>query len=332
MTERSDPSSPTSGVDPVLRDQAQHWIARLAGGDIDEARLSELEAWLAADPRHAQAFSRERALWQDLADVLAEPDAEPAGPSNVVALHAAPSRRRRLIRYAPAAIAAGLAAFFLLPSLIMGLRADYRTGIGEIRTIGLPDGTTAMLDGDSAIAVDYAGGQRLVRLLAGRAWFDVHHEDRPFVVAALGGATRDIGTGFEVRRDGDSVEVGVTQGAVRVEAPDGATTPPLHAGQRIRYSASGLAPLAPGPVSRMAAWRNREILLDDEPVETAIAEIARYRSAPVWTFGDFGGVAPVSGLFLIERPDEAVHILARMRGLRVTTLPGGFLVVRPAAR
>lgn len=332
MTQPSDPSAATdAGHDPALRDQAQHWVARLAARDISEAELDRLDEWLAADTDNRRAFARERALWQDLhavADALVEPHVEAA---NVVQLPPALLSRRRMMRFAPIALAASLAAFVMGPSLIIDLRADHRTAAGEVRTLALSDGTTAMLDSGSAISVDFSDGQRVVHLLEGRAWFDVHHEGRPFMVTALGGVTRDIGTGFEVRHEGDIVEVSVTEGSVQVRAPDGTQGKPLMAGERTRYSAAGLDPLAPLPTSQFAAWRKGEILFEKQPVTTAIAEIARYRRATIWTLGDFGKVAPVSGVFLVERPDEALQTLARMRGLRVTTLPGGHLIVRPGA-
>ena len=319
-----DPSGPIR-LDPVLRSQAQHWVVRLAGGDVDDAQLGALESWLSADPHHALAFARERALWQDLhgaAEALLAPD---SAPNNLVIF----KPQRRLKRFALPAIAASLALFLAGPSLLLNLRADQRSAVGEVRTIALPDGTTAMLDSDSALSIDYRDNERTIRLLAGRAWFDVRHEARPFMVEAMGGTTRDIGTGFEIRREADSVDVNVTDGTVEVRAPDGNQGRAIHAGERVRYSASGLAARSDAPVSHIASWRRGEILFERQPMESAIAEIARYRRAAVWTFGDFSKVAPVSGMFLIERPDEALQTLVRMRGLRLTTLPGGYMVIRP---
>lgn len=344
MTQADHLFGPAPGHDRALRDQAQLWVARLAGGEISEAEIDQLEGWLAADPAHARSFSRERALWQDLKAAMTEtapadamPQPAPAQPSRreMPPRRALLSRRpllsrRRLLRLAPMAVAASIAAM-VAPSVMLDLRADHRTAAGEVRRLALPDGTTAMLDSNSAIAVDFSGDQRQVRLLAGRAWFDVRHETRPFTVAAMGGVTRDIGTGFEVDRADDAVEIGVTEGSVQVRAPDGSQSAPLHQGSRIRYSRSGLVPLAPLSASQLAAWRNGEILLEHRRIDSAIAEIARYRRAPVWVLGDFGQAAPVSGLFLIERPDEAINTIARMRGLRITSLPGGALIIRPAA-
>ncbi|MCG2841293.1 FecR domain-containing protein [Sandaracinobacter sp. RS1-74] len=330
----SNPSDPyrddaEPGSDPVLRERAQYWITRLVAKDISATELDTLEAWLVADPRHARAFARERALWQDLdtvADALAAPP--PAQP----VIRPMPRQgvtRRRLLRAVPVALAASIVAALIIPSLVLDLRADHRTAVGEVRSVALPDGTTAMLDSDSAISVAFDGNRRVVHLLAGRAWFDVRHEGRPFLVEALDGETHDIGTGFEVRRDGGAVEVGVTQGAVQVRAPGSRSGPTLHAGDRVRYTAAGLDKLAAQPAARLASWRKGELLFDKQPVQDAIAEIARYRRAPVWTIGDLGNADPVSGLFLIERPDEALETVVQMRGLRMTTLPGGIVIIRP---
>ncbi|OJW73701.1 MAG: hypothetical protein BGO57_14915 [Sphingomonadales bacterium 63-6] len=331
MSDPSDLYGPASklGSDPALREHAQYWIARLATKDISATELDALETWLTADPRHAYAFSRERALWQDLdavADVLAEPS--PALPFMRSILRQG-VMRRRILRAAPVALAASLMAALLGPSLVLDLRADHRTDVGEVRSVTLPDGTTAMLDSATAISVAFDGDRRVVHLLAGRAWFNVHHEGRPFYVEAHGGETRDIGTAFEVRRNSRAVEVGVTQGAVSVRAPGGINGPTLHAGERVRYTDDGLHRLSTLPSADLASWRKGELLFDKQPVKAVITEIARYRGAPVWTFGDFGGVDAVSGLFLIERPDEALETLSKMRGLRITKLPGGILIIRP---
>ncbi len=337
MTQPLHPSDPAAGADPDLRAQAQHWVARLASGAIAEGEIDQLEGWLAASPDHARAFSRERALWQDLQAAFAEPA---SASTHAIPPLRSPLRRRflpsalpsgkRLLQLVPMAAAASIAVL-AAPSIMLGLRADHRTATGEVRRLALPDGTTAMLDSASAISVDFSHGQRVVHLLAGRAWFDVNHETRPFMVTAMGGTTRDIGTGFEVDQGRDAVSISVTEGSVQVRAPDGRQTAPLQTGERVRYSASGIDRLVPLSASQLAAWRNGEILLEHQSIESAIADIARYRRAPVWTLGDFGTAAPVSGLFLIERPDEALQTIARMRGLRIITLPGGAMLIRPIA-
>lgn len=324
----SSPSN-SSGNDAAIDEYAQYWVARLVARNVSETELDAFEAWLAANPRHARAFARERALWQDLgmvADALTKPPSEQfiiATPTSITFM------RRPLVRAASVALASLIVALFA-PSLLLALRADHRTSAGEVRSVALPDGTTAMLDSHSAISVAFDGDRRIVHLLAGRAWFDVHHEARPFLVEALDGRTQDIGTGFDVRMDGDAIEVGVTEGTVRVYAPGSRRGPALHAGDRARYTADSLQMLKHRSAADLASWRKGELLFDRRPVTAAISEIARYRRAPVWAVGDFSKTLAISGLFLIERPDEALETIARMRGLRMITLPGGAVIVRPS--
>jgi transmembrane sensor len=54
----------------------------------------------------------------------------------------------------------------------------------------------------------------LPQWLAGRAWFNVKHEGRPFSAEAMNGVTRDIGTAFEVAREDRAVEIGVAEGRI----------------------------------------------------------------------------------------------------------------------
>jgi transmembrane sensor len=244
------------------------------------------------------------------------------------------SPRRRIHQFAGGAIAASLLMLATAPHLLLLMRADYRTGTGQRQEASLPDGSRVVLDTDSAIALAYDGNERRIKLLRGRAWFDVRHDDaRPFRVAAEGGVTQDVGTAFAVERDDDGVDVGVSAGVVRVTAPEGqeeATT--LRVGERLHYRPGGSSErLASTDSASIAAWRSGALLLRDLPLSRAIHEIGRYRSGPIFTFGDLDAAQPVSGAFRTDQPDDALATLAAMRQLRIRALPGGILIVQPKA-
>ncbi|ATW03365.1 FecR domain-containing protein [Sphingorhabdus sp. YGSMI21] len=326
------PNSSEQNQHADLDEQARYWIVRLVSKEMSQRELEDLEAWLAEHESHAAAFARERALWQDL-DMVAEGPASrpmPAAGMRPKPLQKRPRlSRRRLVRALPLALTASFIALFYGPVLLLEMQSDFRTAAGETRSIALSDGSTVMLDSASAIAVDMQGRNRTIRLLEGRAWFDVRHESRPFLVEAMDGVTRDIGTAFEVMEQDDSVQVSVTEGAVEVQGRARGAAHLLEAGERARYSDSDVVPLPSRPVSAMASWRKGELLLNQQPVEDAIQQIARYRAAPVWLWGDFDDLPTVSGVFLISRPDEALATIARMRSLERVELPGGALLLRP---
>src|SRR3546814_3423601 len=90
-------------------------------------------------------------------------------------------RPQRPVTAMVGAAAAACLAVVSAPTLLLMWQSDYRTGTGEMRNVTLSDGSSVTLDTGSAIAVNYGDGRRGVRLLAGRAWFDVaNDESQPF--------------------------------------------------------------------------------------------------------------------------------------------------------
>lgn len=305
--------------------QAEHWVVKLASGELEAAELAAFKAWLATDPAHRIAFDRERMLWQSLDQLRG-------------AFEPAPRPRRsrlrgmmRLVTQRRALAAAAAAAFLLVlsPDAALWLQADAIAGRGEIRTVTLPDGSQAVLDSEAAIAVAYSNSERRVRLLRGQAWFTVKHGDpRAFRVAALGGMTEDIGTAFEVNRSSSAVTVSVTEGAVRVSSPITTAGPVLQASERAHYPKGGTVKrIAAMDRSQIAAWRRGIIVIDNRPVAEAIADVARYRQGYTWVI-DAHQNAPVSGIFRTDDPDEALAMLTQMAGLKAMRLPGGVAIVR----
>lgn len=305
--------------------QAEHWVVRLASGELETAELAAFKAWLAADPAHRIAFDNERALWQMLDQ--ARGAFAPAPPPRR-------SRLRRLTRLATprralAAAAAAAIVMVLAPNAVLRFQADAIAGRGEIRTVALPDGSKAMLDSEAAIDIAYSDSERRVHLLRGKAWFTVKHDDpRAFRVAALGGVTQDIGTAFEVDRGAKAVTVSVTEGAVSVSSPGSGDGPILRASERARYLEGGAVErIEAMDQSRIAAWRRGIIVVDNLPIAEAIADVARYRKGYTWVIGSTKS-APVSGIFRTDAPDEALATLTQMAGLQVMRLPGDVVIVR----
>lgn len=320
----SDPSS--------LMEQAEHWVVRLASGAITPKEMAQFEAWLAVSPDHRAAFDRERSLWQSL-------EGQEAAFASAPLPQPRRSRQRSLrrswvrrhpVRTALGTIAASLVLLMAASDAMIRLRADAIADGGNIRTLALPDGSTAMLDSGAAVAVRFDGGERRIELLRGGAWFDVKHGDaRPFRVAALGGVTEDIGTAFEVSQQGDTVHVRVTAGMVRVSSPESGRGRIVRQLGRVRYTrGSSVEGMEPGTATEIAAWRRGLIVIQNRPIGDAIAEVARYRPGMTLNFADTSGIAPVSGVFRTDAPDEALRTLANMGGLRVATLPAGIAILR----
>lgn len=311
-------------------EDAHHWIARLASGSISESEMARFRQWRAV-PDNDRVFTMERSLWRELTAIegafLPTPEARRRHRFRSEA-------KRKMLAVGTAVAATAALAIMVTPDIGVIIRADHRTTSGEVRQITLADGSSAFLDTDSAITVNFSDGHRDIALLSGRAWFDVRHGDRrPFRVAALGGVTEDIGTAFEVDRiDDETVNVGVTEGAVKVMAAEGRDALTLTAGQHARYREGQSARRMDGDAAgATATWRNGELLVRNLPVEDALRAVLRYRGGTLVTFGDMTGLERVSGTFRTDSPDDALTTMAVMRGLRLTRLPAGVVIARPPA-
>ncbi|MFC3230983.1 FecR family protein [Marinibaculum pumilum] len=326
--------------DPVTA-AARDWVLRLASGDLEAAEMAAFRNWVDGAPAHRSAFERERRFWQRLGGLHARSEAllqeaPAAAPPRQRPVPAGTGRRPGRRALLAGGLAAACLALLLLfgGQLRLGLLSDHRTGVGEQALVTLPDGSVAHLNTDSAIAVDFSAGARQIELLQGEAFFEVRPDPaRPFRVIAAGGETRAVGTAFVVRRAADGATITVTEGRVAVTSPrddaDPAASVLARAGERTAY-AEGAAPAV--PVARdpaMAApWRRGVIVIDDLPLDAALAEIDRYRPGRILLLDGSDRYDRVSGGFDIDRLDAAIAGLAATHGLTVTAIGPYLLVLR----
>ncbi|PSD44730.1 iron dicitrate transport regulator FecR, partial [Stenotrophomonas maltophilia] len=235
--------------------------------------------------------------------------------------------RPHRMRWAMAA-AAALAMLVAWPEAWLRLQADHRS-THVVQNVQLPDGSRAVLDADSAIAVRFNAHAREIELLRGRAWFEVSPDaQRRFSVRAGNGVIEDISTAFTVARGDDQVETQVGQGRVRVASPaDGGWTY-LQVGQRAVYGEhSGVRRLRDVAADSVGAWRQGELLLEQASVADAVQWVGRYRAGPTFVRGDLSRLPAVSAALRIDRPEQALDALAATAGLQVTRLPLGVAIV-----
>ncbi|WP_019659849.1 FecR family protein [Stenotrophomonas hibiscicola] len=315
----------TSEPSPRQARQALRWVIRCSAGPLPERQQRTLQRWLQADPCHALAWRQQQAFWQGL---------DAAGPEVLAALPVLTADREGLRPIAPrrrlpwllASAAAVVLVVAAAPQALLLARSDLRSSDAP-RVVQLEDGSTAALDAGTALAVEFDGQRRHLRLLRGQAWFQVVHEQRPFQVEAGGGQIRDIGTAFSLSMRDTTVVTQVSEGVVDVRPGDGSVQR-LHAGQaRVFRDGRWLRPVQLEDLETMAPWRRGEVVIDDQPAAQAIADLARYRRAPVWVLGGQGADLRVSGLFHLQQSETAINAVAAQAGLRVQRLPGGALVV-----
>ncbi len=256
----------------TIDDAAAGWAAKLDRG-LGDGEQDALDDWLSADVRRIGALARARAIWSHAEMGLARED-EPIAP---VRREARPliTRRRMIV----GGMAAASAAVAVIPLLRSG--STLSSGIGEVRKIGLEDGSTVTLGADTRIRYALGATQRLITLLCGEAFFEVAQDPaRPFVVFAEQLTLRAASAAFGVRMlDSLPLAVLVAQGRLRVEGP---TPVVLDAdmqaslGKRGDGGAMRVVRLDPEALQRSLAWRDGMLSFQGDTLAAATEQFRRY--------------------------------------------------------
>lgn len=315
--------------DKTIAEQAQHWVVRLAAGDMTADELTAFKAWLGRSEDHERAFADERRFWHRLSSLgetfdRLDPERDRAAP--------APSPgRRRHIAYAALAVAACLLVYFSGPPLLTRLQADLVSGFDRAVTVALTDGSRVTLNRDSAIRVDFSTAARRVELLRGEVFVEVVPDAaRPFRVAVGQGVSEAVGTAYAVRRGEARTRVAVTEGRVAVTgAAEPGVTVSLVAGEGVRYADGRLlgAKFAVNGEDALA-WRRNKVVFVGRPLRDALAELERYHRGRIVLLGDGPAYRPVSGVIDLDKLDDGITALAATHGLRAVQITPYLTVLR----
>lgn len=176
------------------------------------------------------------------------------------------------------------------------------------RDMALADGTHITLDSHTQIHL--GGGGRQVRLDYGRAFFNVHHDGaRPFSVSTGDMTISDIGTRFEVRRNGDAIAVTLVEGKVRVAR--GGMSVDMVPGSRLTLK-DGHQSIAMLDAGRQTLWQSGMVSADDVPVRDIVAQYNRYLAHPMVLADPALGSLRISGEFRLDDPQGFLDTVAAM--------------------
>jgi len=320
-----------AAADARIRREAAEWIARMDAPDADMSRLP-FERWRAADPRHRTIYAE----MQVIARLAPRLDDMPSGQAYLA---------RQIPSYAAQhwrmlAVAAGLAMLLGGAGLSGWLwhggpspsDPQVATRVGEVRNLVLADGTRVTLDTDSAIEQRFTASLRLVRLLHGRARFDVAaNTARPFMVEAGDRTILDRGTLFDVRLGREGVRVTLLRGAVEVRGSSRATVAAvrLAPGQMFAAApASGATQVSPAPGGG-DLWVSGMLSFDGTPLGEVVAEANRYAEHRIVLGDPALAERRVTGTFQARPTGTLATVLAATFGLRAERDARGDFVLQP---
>lgn len=313
--------------------EALRWHARMRDGGANDKTKREFERWLDRDRRHADAYAEAGRLWL----ALAQPTKTVASENREeIARLVRTAWRRKSQRKGRVAIA----GISFLALIIVGdwwrrggfddLQADYVTRAGASRHDVLADGSEITLNTDTSVAVDLQPNERRVRIFRGEAFFNVAGDAaRPFVVTTADGATRAVGTAFNIRKRNEGTVISLVSGRVNVSTGGGASAvASLEAGEEVDLDRSQVGRIRPFDADSVTAWRRGQVVFFQTPLGKVVEELNRYRWGRIVIVSDRLRSLPVTGVFDARRPAEAISIIETTLGVSAIRITDALVLLR----
>jgi transmembrane sensor len=317
-----------------VAERAAEWLIAL---DEDPASQQPLAEWVGQSARHIEEFLFVSAVRQefrgwlrrhpvDVETILA--CAQRDASTNIVPLAVAdcpppPPGKRRFPRWGLAAACVALVLTLAAWGIAAHQGREFSTGVGEQRSLGLPDGSVMHMNALSRVKVDFSAAARQVELLEGEALFRVASDPgRPFQVRAGNAVIQAIGTQFNVHRRQRDTTVSVIEGSVRISRSDSAPAPgagALVSGQQAQVMGDGsVAATAAVDVALISAWRQRRLVFVEERLADVAIEFNRYNPAPhIEVQGAAAGDTLLSGVFDADDPKSLLLFVKDLVGVSV---------------
>ena len=335
----------------LAREQAEVWFARLLAPDCSELERAAFERWRNAASHNAEAFGATESLWEKLdgleddeiigpyARAALEPEPDPMADWTAAVEQrrspAHPNALRPRKRVSLALVASLFVCTFGV-SLAFKFWPDpqlYQTG-DRPHTIVLADGSRVQMDLATQVEVNLKSSRRDLRLLQGRAIFEVAHDKtRPFVVDAGGGRITALGTRFQVdQQDKDSVLVTLVEGSIALENSESGTSNEsgpirLVAGEQARYSrvqATWIRQEA--NIMSAIGWSEGFHVFSATPLSEAVKEINKYSAVKIRLADHSLDQMVLSGNFKVGNAQNIAVALPVVLPVQVSNASGEIIV------
>ena len=313
-----------------LRREAWTKLLHVTSGHASKADVAALRVWCAQSPRHAEAFAQVSGRWRAFGTAI-ENVAQTGRPLRAAADASAGALigRRAFLVGALGASAAGAAVMIARPPMRLWPSlgeyvADYRTVTGERRHIALAARASVDMNTRTSLNVRAAsdGGDQ-IELIGGEAAFATRSR-LVEVIAGNGRAWADDAQ-FSVRHNNSDICVTCLEGLVHVQQEGRSAT--LQKKQQVVYDGRNLGHVQNVDPIIVTAWREGELLFQNEPLARVVEEVNRYRPGRIILVNEALGKRRFTAQFKLDRLEVVITQLKAAFGARVVSLPGGVVLL-----
>ncbi|MBO9202966.1 MULTISPECIES: FecR family protein [Niastella] len=200
----------------------------------------------------------------------------------------------------------------------------------------LPDGTKVWLNAVSSLRfpAGFTGKERVVEL-TGEAYFEVNHNNLPFIVEIIsatgrpgGGKVKVLGTHFNIKAylDESLIKTTLLEGSVDMTSTQSHYV--LKPGQQAQLHKNGIMSLDEhADVEEAVAWKDGRFVFNEASVETVMREIARWYDVEIVYAGKVpdekleGEIPRNSNITEVFKILELSNVHCKIEGRKITVLP-----------
>ena len=278
---------------------AAGWYVQFRADPPTLAEQKAWQLWIDSDPAHLAAWNQMEQLQRHLGTLPQDLKRRALNTGQ---------QRRQVLKLLLLATGTGFLSWNAQQHTSLGnVWADYKTGVGQRRSISLADGSQIQLNTDTAIDVSFDAVQRLIRLRSGEILIQTGKlgDQRPFFVETRDGRIQALGTRFSVHQLSGSTRVGVLEDRVSVQPADPSTAAMiLKAGEGADFDSRHIGRLHPYKSSAVA-WTNGQLIVLDARLGEVIEELGRYRSGVLHCDSRARDLR-VSGTFRLDSTDAVL--------------------------
>jgi transmembrane sensor len=171
-----------------------------------------------------------------------------------------------------------------------------------------------------------ADNEPAIELISGEAAVTSSRTSRnPLKLLAGDGRITAAQAKFDARCLDNVVSVTCLEGVVNVERAG--TTMRLREGQQVSYSSKGISTAMTVDPEQVTAWQSGLLIFRDRPLGSVVDEVNRYRPGKIIIVNFDLRRRLVNGAYQISKLDDFVAQVQQLFGARVTSLPGGILLL-----
>ncbi len=309
--------------DGLIADQAIAWFSRLQSESVSAEEKMQFLKWKGQSLLHKNVYDEISLFWDDpeFNQVLAE-----------ATLSKELNKGKKTASYRSywlsGAMAACLALFVVIFDPLTHIQADYQTAIGEQQSINLSDGSSVMLNTNSALAIDFTDTERRVRLLKGEAYFAVNSDkNKPFVIDSGETVTRVLGTKFIVKNNPAGDRITVVEGLVKVSSLEYGEFVHLHPKQQVINSGSGLKKVVSINIKMETAWLSNRLVFKNQALSEVVSELENYLPGIVFITDSQLKQYKINARLDISNPETALKALQHTLPVTITHISPWLTVI-----